>query len=116
MILCRLILSTDIIIGDSIIISYMIPKGLATAVLAAYPITVIQKNISSAINNPNANIIQIVLQNERLIIYQDVLSLIYTMILWSIIFTSLLIYLSNSKFLYGFYKKYFNKFKNLSYK
>ena len=30
-------------------------------------------------------------------------------------FTSILIYLSNSKTLYGFYEKYFNKFKNLRY-
>ena len=113
--LCRIILSKDIALDDSIIISYMIPKGLATAVLATYPITVLQKNIYSTVNSSNINIIQIVMQNEQVIIYKDILSLIYTMIVWSIIFTSILIYLSQSKYLYGFYKKYFTKFENPSY-
>lgn len=88
MIITRLLLKTDVSRHDAIIVSVMVPKGLAAAVLATVPVQM---------NLPGAEIIQ---------------STVYAVVFMSIIFTSILIPLIHKTSVGIAFNIFFQSFEN----
>jgi len=90
-ILCYLFSSKGTSISDTAMISFIIPKGLAAAVLAEVPM-------------------HMGLPNEVLPMFVEIRAVIYIVILFSILLTSLLIYLHETGNTRFFYERFFSEF------
>ena len=97
LILCKLLLSKEISTKEAAMISFIIPKGLAAAVLAEVPTHMISK-----IDNP-------ILYST----FDEIRSVIYMVILLSILLTALLIYTQETGITKSKYNSFFSKFKIL---
>ena len=76
----RYILTDDFTPRSAKLISFIIPKGLAAAVLAEYPI-----HLDAIKNSPN------------LVVFEDLRAIVYSVVLFSIILTAILIILEKSQ-------------------
>ena len=91
LILCRLITSKDTPISEAAMISFIIPKGLAAAVLAEVPM-------------------HMGLPTEVLPVFIEIRAVIYMVILFSILITALLIYGQETGLTRSRYDNLFSKF------
>ena len=91
LILCRLITSKDTPISEAAMISFIIPKGLAAAVLAEVPM-------------------HMGLPTEVLPVFIEIRAVIYMVILFSILITALLIYGQETGLTRSRYNNLFSKF------
>ena len=87
LILCRILTSKDTPTSDAAMISFIIPKGLAAAVLAEVPM-------------------HMGLPVEILPTFIEIRALIYMVILFSIVFTAILIYCQETGLTNTFYKRF----------
>ena len=91
LILCRLLTPKDTPIAETAMISFIIPKGLAAAVLAEVPM-------------------HMGLPAEVLPVFTEIRAVIYIVILCSILLTSFLIYGQETGLTNAYYKRFFSKF------
>ena len=91
LILCRILTSKDTQISEAAMISFIIPKGLAAAVLAEVPM-------------------HMGLPNEVLPIFIEIRAVIYMVILFSILLTAFLIYGQETGLTNSRYEGLFSKF------
>ena len=91
LILCRLIILKKTPISEVAMISFIIPKGLAAAVLAEVPM-------------------HMGLPDEVLPIFIEIRAVIYMVILFSILLTSLLIYCQETGLTRSHFERFFSKF------
>ena len=95
-ILCRFLLSKETLISEVSLISFIIPKGLAAAVLAEMPNHILIKE-----DYP-----------ELFIIFEEIRAVIYMIILFSILLTAILIYTQETGLTKQKYNNFFHMFKS----
>jgi len=91
LILCRFIISKGTSVTEAAMISFIIPKGLAAAVLAEVPI-------------------HMGLSEDALVSFMDIRAVIYMVILFSILITAFLIYTQETDITTRRYERIFSKF------
>ena len=91
-IIVRIILPKTETVREAVLISSIIPKGLAAAVLAELPL---HKNFSEELLNP---------------LFEDIRAVAYSVIFFSIILTSVMVYLTEKDLLSLPIRKFFGKF------
>jgi len=91
LILCRILTPKDTPISEVSMMSFIIPKGLAAAVLAEVPM-------------------HMGLAKETMDTFEDIRSIIYMVILFSILLTAFLIYAQETGLTKQIYNRYFSKF------
>ena len=92
LILCKIIASKSTPINEVAMMSFIIPKGLAAAVLAEVPM-------------------HMGFPDDLLIIFSEIRAIIYITILFSILITAILIYTQETGITTLRYKQFFSKFK-----
>ena len=92
LILCRILISKKTLSSEAAMISFIIPKGLAAAVLAEVPM-------------------HMGLPLESELIFIEIRAIIYMVILFSILLTAILIYTQESGLTQNRYKRFFSKFR-----
>ena len=93
LILCRMIISKETPISEASMISFIVPKGLAAAVLAEVPM-------------------HMGFSEDILSTFIDIRAVIYMVILFSILITACLIYLQETGITRRKYEHFFSKFNN----
>ena len=92
MILCRLLTRKDTLISEAAMISFIIPKGLAAAVLAEVPM-------------------HMGLPADVLPTFIEIRATVYMVILFSILLTAILIYAQERGLTLKHYERFFSKFR-----
>ena len=90
----KFIIPKETLYEEAKLISFMIPKGLAAAVLAEYPLT----------HSDGFSF-------EQIQIFEYIRIIIYSVVFFSIIFTAISIIINKNKKINTFYRKIFKKHK-----
>ena len=104
LLITRFVITEDFTFSSAKLISFMIPKGLAAAVLAEYPVHLI--HTIKSIND---------IEKQNLLpVFENLRTIVYSVVLFSIILSALLIIFEKNNFLNNAYKKVlpFNKKEN----